>query len=84
MARESAQEPEAPKCEGTFHATMFGWTSGPGVWVLEGTEDNHKLLENVMAQNDSLELNSALELAGAHFHEHCKSTLPVPADVTNI
>ncbi len=69
--RTSTKEAEAPKCKEAMHATMFGWTSGPGVWVLEGTEDNHHLFNSVMTQNRSLERNSALELAGAQFYEHC-------------
>jgi hypothetical protein len=60
-------------CKGAVYATHFGLTPGTGVWVLEGSKDNHELL--IKASTDaSPGWNTRLKKAGAVYFDHCKLT----------
>ncbi|GFF52062.1 hypothetical protein IFM46972_09445 [Aspergillus udagawae] len=56
-------------CKGAVYATHFGLTPGTGVWVLEGSKDNHELL--IKASTDaSPGWNTRLKQAGAVYFDH--------------
>lgn len=57
--------------QGEVPATVFGWTEGTGVWVLEGSSENHSALEKIYNENPNISENEALEKAGAKYYEHC-------------
>lgn len=44
---------------------------GNGLWVLNGTAENHKRFEAISDANPSLPAAERLSLAGATFYEHC-------------
>lgn len=60
------------KCKGLVYATHWGWTPGTGVWVLEGSKENHERLAN-LPKDHSLGWNGRLKLAGAAYYDHCTS-----------
>lgn len=64
----------APEFEsiGETYATAYGWTEGTGVWVLEGTRENHEAFNRAYDEIPSLSRNEALEKAGTIYYEHCK------------
>ena len=53
-------------------ATILGWTEGTGVWVLEGSEENHHVYGQICDENPGIEHNEALKKAGAMYYENCK------------
>lgn len=53
-------------------STILGWTEGTGVWVLEGSEENHRVYERICDENPGIEHNEALKKAGATYYENCK------------
>lgn len=62
-------------CSRTGHAHVYGWTDGPGVWVLEGTKENHDKFHEM--SNVAEDWNNALKMAGAVFYEHYKIALAI-------
>lgn len=67
---EKELEAELLKVTGVHYATSLGWTSGTGVWVLEGSKEHYDLLTNGTI-DESLPWNERLKLAGAVFYDHC-------------
>ena len=59
------------KCKGKIYADTLGWTNGTGVWVLEGSKQNHELYTNVSGTYAHLDRNGWMEKAGAKYYEHC-------------
>lgn len=57
---------------GSVPSTVLGWTEGTGVWVLEGSEENHRVYERVCDENSGIGHNEALKKAGATYYENCK------------
>ena len=57
---------------GSVPATILGWTEGTGVWVLEGSEENHHVYGQICDENPGIEHNEALKKAGAMYYENCK------------
>ena len=57
---------------GSVPSTILGWTEGTGVWVLEGSEKNHRVYERICDENPGIEHNEALKKAGATYYENCK------------
>ena len=62
-------------CSRTGYVYVYGWTDGPGVWVLEGTKENHDKFHEV--SNVAEDWNNALKMVGAVFYEYCKIALAI-------
>ncbi|WEW56269.1 hypothetical protein PRK78_001711 [Emydomyces testavorans] len=60
-------EEASSTCKGVMYATSLGWTPGTGVWVLEGSKENHDTVTRLVQEHSSTPVswNLILKLAGA-------------------
>lgn len=65
-----------------MYANLYGWTNGTGVWILEGSEEIHKKLQE--ESKEGVSWIEALKAAGAKYYEHCEfSSFPLANHDTN-
>lgn len=58
---------------GAGKAAILGWMKeGTGLWVLEGSEENHRAFDQVFEENPNIEQTEAVKKAGGVYYEHCK------------
>lgn len=57
---------------GSGKAAILGWTEGTGLWVLEGSEENHQAYDRVLEENPGIEQTEAVKKAGGTYYENCK------------
>lgn len=60
------------QCRGTGYATLTAATDDGGMWILEGSAENHAKYEAVLTQNPTLSHAEAIKMAGGSFYEHCE------------
>jgi hypothetical protein len=60
------------QCRATGYATLTAYTEDGGVWILEGSKDNHNKYVAVLAEDSSISHEKAIQKAGGLFYNHCK------------
>lgn len=66
-----SRDPEL-QCRGTGYATLTAHTKDGGVWILEGSKENHSKYEAIVTQDATLSHSDAIKMAGGSFYENCE------------